>query len=80
MKTSIEYLINEVSDILGDTHLNSMQYLLLADALKRSREMYKQELISFTNEWFEEYCEGLGDYKTPEIYYNETKNKTNEPN
>jgi hypothetical protein len=80
MKTSIEYLINEVSDILGDTHLNSMQYLLLADALKRSREMYKQELISFTNEWFEEYCEGLNDYKTPEIYYNETKKQTNEPN
>jgi hypothetical protein len=45
MKNSIEYLINEVSAILTDTHLNSMQYLLLADALKRAREKHKEEII-----------------------------------
>lgn len=45
MKNSIEYLINEVSEIITDTHLNSMQYLLLADALKRAREKHKEEII-----------------------------------
>ena len=74
MKNSIEYLINEVSEILTDTHLNSMQYLLLADALKKAREMHKQEIINFTNEWFKDYLEGLDNYKTPEQYYNQTYN------
>ena len=74
MKNSIEYLINEVSEILTDTHLNSMQYLLLADALKKAREMHKQEIINFTNEWFKDYLEGLDNYKTPEKYYNQTYN------
>ena len=68
MKNSIEYLINEVSKIITDTHLNSMQYLLLADDLKRAREMHKQEIIkSFKEGWNWNY--------DSEKYYNETYNQ-----
>ena len=68
MKNSIEYLINEVSEIITDTHLNSMQYLLLADALKRAKEMHKQEIIkSFVEGWNWNY--------DAEKYYNETYNQ-----
>lgn len=45
MNNSVEYLINEISEILRGNHLNSMQYLLLADALKKAREMHKEEII-----------------------------------
>jgi hypothetical protein len=63
MKNSIEYLINEVSAILTDTHLNSMQYLLLADALKRAREKHKEEImkaflegkVNHSKDWSIEY-------------------------
>ena len=68
MKNSIEYLINEVSAILTDTHLNSMQYLLLADALKRAREMHKEEIIK-------SFKEGLNSNYDAEKYYNETYNQ-----
>jgi hypothetical protein len=70
MKNSIEYLINEVSAILTDTHLNSMQYLLLADALKRAREKHKEEII-------EAYDMGKTTIKfveEAEDYYNQTYN------
>jgi hypothetical protein len=63
MKNSIEYLINEVSEIIKDTHLNSMQYLLLADALKRAREKHKEEImkafldgkVNHSKDWSIEY-------------------------
>jgi hypothetical protein len=63
MKNSIEYLINEVSEIITDTHLNSMQYLLLADALKRAKEKHKEEImkafldgkVNHSKDWSIEY-------------------------
>jgi hypothetical protein len=72
MENSIEYLINEVSAILTDTHLNSMQYLLLADALKRAREKHKEEIIKAHNEgiWHKEKCFDEG-----EQYYNQIYNQ-----
>ena len=74
MKSSIEYLINEVSAILGDTHLNSMQYLLLADALKKAREMHKQEIIK-SFDTGEDFSADFFDVNNPKIlcsinYYN----------
>jgi len=79
MKNSIEYLINEVSEILGDTHLNSMQYLLLADALKKAREKYKQEIIS-AFDIGEDFSSDFFDVNNPKIlcsinYYNQTYNQ-----
>jgi hypothetical protein len=74
MKNSIEYLINEVSEILGNTHLNSMQYLLLADALKRAREMHKEEIInSYRKARYNE--EAFINSNEAEDYYNQTYNQ-----
>jgi hypothetical protein len=79
MKNSIEYLINEVSEILGDTHLNSMQYLLLADALKKAREKHKQEIISAFDVG-EDFSSDFFDVNNPKVlcsinYYNQTFNQ-----
>jgi uncharacterized protein with von Willebrand factor type A (vWA) domain len=76
MKNSIEYLINEVSEILTDTHLNSMQYLLLADALKRAKEMYKNEIIKAhgIKGWYKPEDKTSGT-TTGEEYYNQLYNQ-----
>ena len=81
MENSIEYLINEVSAILTDTHLNSMQYLLLADALKRAREKHKQEIIRAFDTG-EDFSSDFFDVDNPKIlcsinYYNQIYNKAN---
>jgi hypothetical protein len=65
---SVEYLINEISSILGDTHLNSMQYFFLADALKKAREMHKQEIIKAFSEGWDWNYDGAE-------YYNQTYNQ-----
>ena len=38
----------------------------------QAKEMEKERMIEFTNEWFEEYQCGLGNFKNPTQYYNET--------
>jgi hypothetical protein len=38
----------------------------------QAKEMEKERMIEFTNEWFEEYQCGLDNFKNPEQYYNET--------
>jgi hypothetical protein len=45
------------------------------DKAKKLLEKEKEQTISFANEWYEEYCEGLGDFKTPEQYYNQNYNQ-----
>lgn len=75
MKNSIEYLINEVSSILNDTHLNSMQYLLLADALKKAREIYKQEIIKAHIDGYDHIVVDFKKQVYAEQYYNETYNQ-----
>jgi len=40
--------------------------------INKAKEMEKERMIEFTNEWFEEYQCGLGNFKNPEQYYNET--------
>ena len=76
MKNSIEYLINEVSGILTDTHLNSMQYLLLADALKKAREKHKEEIINaFVECWKANMPNGYECKLSAKDYYNQTYNQ-----
>jgi len=38
----------------------------------QAQAMEKHRMIEFTNEWFEEYQCGLGNFKNPEKYYEET--------
>jgi hypothetical protein len=44
----------------------------LHKSIQQAKEMEKQRIIEFTNEWFEEYQCGLDNFKNPEQYYNET--------
>jgi hypothetical protein len=67
--TAVEYLIKEFSDILGKLQTDSMQDLLLVDAVKKAKEMEKQQIIdacqstSNTDFWVK--------YESFEHYYNE---------
>jgi hypothetical protein len=45
MKTAVEYLVKEFSDILGPLDIKPMQDLLLVDAIKRAKEMEEQQII-----------------------------------
>jgi hypothetical protein len=42
------------------------------NSLEESKELEKERMIEFANEWFEEYQCGLDNFKNPEQYYNET--------
>jgi hypothetical protein len=44
-QTAVEYLIKEFSDILGKLQTDSMQDLLLLDAVNKAKEMEKNYYI-----------------------------------
>jgi hypothetical protein len=44
----------------------------LHKSIQQAKEMEKQRIIEFTNEWFEEYQCGLDNFKNPEQYYEQT--------
>jgi hypothetical protein len=43
MKTAVEFLVKEFSDMLGPLDIKPMQDLLLVDAIKRAKEMEKMQ-------------------------------------
>jgi hypothetical protein len=68
-QTSVDFLIEEFSAILGKVNFTSMQGLLLKDAVERAKEMEKEQIIE---------AHGAKQYhKTVngEQYYNETYKK-----
>jgi hypothetical protein len=68
-QTSIDFLIEEFSAILGKVNFTAMQGLLLKDAVERAKEMERQQIIE---------AHGAKQYhKTVkgEQYYNETYKK-----
>jgi hypothetical protein len=62
-QTAVEWLENQLKDYIGG---------IFTDTFEQAKEMEKQRMIEFTNEWFEEYQCGLDNFKNPEKYYNET--------
>jgi hypothetical protein len=73
-QTAVEYLIKEFSNILGKIQTEPLQDLFLIDAINKSKEMEKQQII-------EGYQNGSIDTLKDELkfgkqYYNEQfKNK-----
>jgi hypothetical protein len=69
-QTSVDFLIEEFSAILGKVNFTAMQGLLMKDAVEKAKEMEKEQIIE---------AHGAKQYhKTVngEQYYNETyKNK-----
>ncbi len=66
-QTAVEWLVEELSDVLGPMDTNSIRDLLLMDAINRAKEMEKEQIkdafiVRYTG--------------TAEEYYNETYNTT----
>ena len=69
-QTAVEFLIKEFSDILGPLDTKHMQDLLMMDAMKRAKQMEKEQIMEAFNDGVNDEC--IGGNKTPEQYYNET--------
>lgn len=51
------------------------RFYLPPHLFEQAKQMEKKQIVQFADEWFNEYLEGLGDFVTPEQYYNETYKK-----
>ena len=75
-QTAVEWLYDEL--FKSFQKLYTLQFTMeeyQANNVKlylQAKEMEKERMIEFTNEWFEEYQCGLGNFKNPTQYYNET--------
>ena len=70
-QTAVEFLIKEFSDILGPIDTTPMQDLLIMDACKQAKKMFKEQTIDFTFNYFLNNQNG----EDIEQYYNETFKK-----
>jgi hypothetical protein len=46
-QTAVEWLVEELSDVLGPMDTNSIRDLLLMDAISRAKEMEKEQMVDF---------------------------------
>jgi len=72
-QTAVDWLVEELSDVLGPMDTNSIRDLLLMDAINRAKEMEKEQIK-------DAYKQGTchhGDGYTAKEYYEQTFN-TNE--
>lgn len=71
--TAVEFMVKEISEILGPLKTEGMTDLLLLDAYKQAKEMEKEQImeaVSFGD------CRGrVTTYLTDEEYYNEIYGK-----
>jgi hypothetical protein len=72
-QTAVDWLVEELSDVLGPMDTNSIRDLLLMDAINRAKEMEKEQIMDAFI--LGELQQGFED--EAEQYYNETF-KTNE--
>jgi hypothetical protein len=72
-QTSVDFLIEEFSAILGKVNFTAMQGLLLKDAVEEAREMHEGQIIDAFKEG--NLYHGWALKHEPEQYYNETYKK-----
>jgi hypothetical protein len=79
-QTAVEFLIKEFNDILGPLDTKPMQDLLMVDAMKRAKQMEKEQIIEAMNIGFDNGSAFIEDIKwnNAEQYYNETYGGNNE--
>jgi hypothetical protein len=46
-QTAVEWLVEELSDVLGPMDTNSIRDLLLMDAINRAKEMEQEQMIDW---------------------------------
>jgi hypothetical protein len=69
-QTSVDFLIEEFSAILGKVNFTSIQGLLMKDAVEKAREMEKEQITNAFKEG--NLYHGWALKHEPEQYYNET--------
>ena len=72
-QTSVEFIVYELSAIIGPLKTNPMTDLLIVDAMKKAMEMHKVDCLSFAEQW-EARCNEK-DMDSKEQLYNEIYNK-----
>jgi len=75
-QTSVDFLIEEFSAILGKVNFTAMQGLLMKDAVEKAREMHEIEITEAHGDE-RDYLSDSGNFITisAEQYYNETYEK-----
>ena len=73
-QTSVDFLIEEFSAILGKVNFTSMQGLLLKDAVEKAREMNEGQIMQAYNDGKFAII-NIEKNKSLEQYYNETYKK-----
>lgn len=73
MKTAVEFLVKEFSDILGKIKTEKMQDLFLVDAIKQAKEMEKEQII---NAYIDRIKDTYQNRTEAEQYYNQTFKKS----
>jgi soluble P-type ATPase len=72
-QTSVDFLIEEFSAILGKVNFTAMQGLLLKDAVEKAKEMHEAEVMEAHGDE-RDYLSDSGNFITisAQQYYNET--------
>jgi hypothetical protein len=74
-QTAVDYLVKELSAILGPLETKPMQDLLMVDAINKAKQMEKQQIEDACNQTEFEDIDGMGIHETitkGEQYYKET--------
>jgi hypothetical protein len=74
-QTAVDSIIELCQELLAN-HYSISHDAVCSEVIKfcqeKAKEMEKERMIEFTNEWFEEYQCGLDNFKNPEQYYKQT--------
>ena len=71
-KTAVDYLLREISEILGEVSTHGLQNLLLVDAYNKAKAMEKEQIKdAWKDSSLHRYVEEVLEYSAEE-YYNET--------
>jgi len=74
-QTAVDSIIELCQELLANHYSISHDGVcseIIRFCQEQAKEMEKERMIEFTNEWFEEYQCGLGNFKNPTQYYEET--------
>lgn len=71
MKTAVQYLVKEFSDILGKLETTHMQNLLLFDAIKKVKSMEKDQIANAYDRKQHDGVKRRGRFKNGNEYYAE---------
>ena len=75
MKTAVQYLVKEFSDILGKLETKPMQDLLLVDAIQKAKDMEKKQIINAYDQDLYGGLNGHRKFENGNEYFLETFNE-----